>query len=155
MVSFYLWINAALYAIFSVMCFARVEAASGALGYVTLNAAGHSEYSVVYGGLQLGLAGFLPTQPTLKTTQPEQLYAGHGYLRADCYFSLDDRPLLWRTSACDDWDGRTGDSACVGRCRPVVCKGTITAKRYPRVVARFSAVRETTWPSKGSARAVR
>ncbi len=58
MVSFYLWINAALYAIFSVMCFARVEATSGALGYVTLNAAGHSEYSVVYGGLQLGLAGF-------------------------------------------------------------------------------------------------
>ena len=58
MVSIYLWINAALYAIFSVMCLARVESTSGALGYVTLNSAGHSEYSVVYGALQLGLAGF-------------------------------------------------------------------------------------------------
>ena len=58
MISVYLWINAALYCLFSLMCIMRVETTANALGYVTLNAAGHSEYSVVYGGLQLGLAAF-------------------------------------------------------------------------------------------------
>ncbi len=58
MISVYLWINAALYALFSVLCFIRIDSTSQSLGYTALSPAGHSEYTVVYGGLQLGLAAF-------------------------------------------------------------------------------------------------
>jgi hypothetical protein len=71
MISIYLWINAALYLLFGVLCLARITATSNNLGYITLNAAGRSEYAVVYGGMQLGLSLFfayaaLPQNVALK-----------------------------------------------------------------------------------------
>ena len=58
MISIYLWINAALYLLFGVLCLARIQSTSTNLGYVALNPAGRSEYAVVYGELQLGLSFF-------------------------------------------------------------------------------------------------
>lgn len=52
----YLWLNAALYAVFCAWCTLRWASTSSALGYVQLNGSGRSEYLAVYGGLQLGLA---------------------------------------------------------------------------------------------------
>lgn len=52
----FLWLNAALYAVFSAWCALRWSSTSAALGYVQLNGSGRSEYMAVYGGLQLGLA---------------------------------------------------------------------------------------------------
>lgn len=54
----YLWTNAALYLLLAIYCTLRADAAARALGYSSLNASGQSEYLVIYGGLQLGLALF-------------------------------------------------------------------------------------------------
>jgi hypothetical protein len=56
MVAAYLYLNAALYLVLSLWCAVRWRATSRALGYTTLSHSGQSEYLVVYGGLQLGLA---------------------------------------------------------------------------------------------------
>ena len=54
----YLALNAALYLIFALwMTFLPTQTAA-AVGYTALNNAGRSEFLVVYGGLQLGLAAF-------------------------------------------------------------------------------------------------
>lgn len=58
MTPFYLWVNAALYAVFAAWCALKVEGTSRSLGYTSLNASGYSEYLTVYGGLQIGLAVF-------------------------------------------------------------------------------------------------
>lgn len=55
---FYLLTNAVLYAVFAIWCTLAADRTAVSLGYVTRNAAGHSEYLVIYGGLQLGLAAF-------------------------------------------------------------------------------------------------
>ena len=52
----YLWLNAALYAIFAVLCSARATVTARSLGYGSLTASGMSEYLTIYGGLQVGLA---------------------------------------------------------------------------------------------------
>lgn len=54
----YLWINAALYLILAIYCSLRLEGSARALGYSALSSSGHSEYLVIYGGLQVGLAVF-------------------------------------------------------------------------------------------------
>lgn len=54
----YLWLNAVLYLLFALWCTLRKEQTSLASGYLSLNNSGWSEYWVVYGGLQLGMAGF-------------------------------------------------------------------------------------------------
>ena len=56
MTAAYLYLNALLYAVFGIWCTARPEQTARSLGYATLDRAGQSEYLVVYGGLQLGLA---------------------------------------------------------------------------------------------------
>lgn len=56
MVAFYLRASAVLYAGFAAWCTLAPERTSRAAGYVALDAAGRSEYVVVYGGLQIGLA---------------------------------------------------------------------------------------------------
>jgi hypothetical protein len=56
MTAAYLWLNALLYAVFAAWCTIRPAATARSLGYAALDRAGHSEYLVVYGGLQLGLA---------------------------------------------------------------------------------------------------
>lgn len=54
--SVYLWLNGALYLLFAIWCTASPWRTSANLGYLTLNASGRSEYLVIYGGLQIGLA---------------------------------------------------------------------------------------------------
>lgn len=52
----YLWFNVVLYAVFSAWCTLRPAETARAIGYAALEGGGRSEYLVVYGGLQLGLA---------------------------------------------------------------------------------------------------
>ena len=52
----YLFINAALYLLLAVWCTVKHRTTSAGSGYTALNTSGHSEYLVIYGGLQLGLA---------------------------------------------------------------------------------------------------
>lgn len=54
----YLWLNALIYLVFALWCTLSKEQTSLASGYLSLNNSGWSEYWVVYGGLQLGMAGF-------------------------------------------------------------------------------------------------
>ena len=54
----YLWINAALYLLLAIYCSLKPDVSAHALGYSALSPSGHSEYLVIYGGLQLGLALF-------------------------------------------------------------------------------------------------
>ena len=56
MQAIYLYINAALYLLFAVWCTVASDSTSTNLGYRVLSAGGRSEYLVIYGGLQLGLA---------------------------------------------------------------------------------------------------
>jgi len=58
MVAAYLWLNALVYAAFSLWCTVRPAQTAAASGYLTLDASGRSEYLVVYGGLQVGIAAF-------------------------------------------------------------------------------------------------
>lgn len=58
MLDAYLWLNAALYLVFGLWCALGWRRTSAAMGYVQLDASGRSEFLTVYGGLQLGLAGF-------------------------------------------------------------------------------------------------
>ena len=56
MTATYLYLNAGLYLVLALWCSLRWRATSRALGYTSLSRSGQSEYLVVYGGLQLGLA---------------------------------------------------------------------------------------------------
>lgn len=58
MAAVYLYFNAALYAVFAAWCTLAPHRTAAALGLATATAGGRSEYLVVYGGLQLGLALF-------------------------------------------------------------------------------------------------
>ncbi len=66
--SIYLYLNAVLYALFAVLCTVNARGTSASLGYLTLSSGGRSEYLVIYGGLQFGLAIFfalLASRPTM------------------------------------------------------------------------------------------
>lgn len=52
----YLYANAALYLVFALWCTVAASTTAPNLGYIGLSNGGRSEYLVVYGGLQLGLA---------------------------------------------------------------------------------------------------
>lgn len=56
MIVFYLWFNAAMYAVFALWCALRLDSTAQNLGYTALSNSGRSEYFTVYGGLQWGLA---------------------------------------------------------------------------------------------------
>ncbi len=56
MIPAYLYLNAALYALFALWCTVSAAATARAIGYLQFNSGGESEYRVIYGGLQLGLA---------------------------------------------------------------------------------------------------
>jgi hypothetical protein len=58
MAAAYLWINAALYLIFEIWQTLLPTRTAAAIGYATLDSSGRSEYLVIYGGLQVGLAAF-------------------------------------------------------------------------------------------------
>jgi hypothetical protein len=53
--SVYLYINAALYAVFAVWCTLKPVNTAMSIGYASLTNGGRSEYLVIYGGLQAGL----------------------------------------------------------------------------------------------------
>jgi len=52
----YLWLNAVAYLFLAIYCTVRADASARGLGYTSLNSSGQSEYLVIYGGLQFGLA---------------------------------------------------------------------------------------------------
>lgn len=54
----YLYLNAFIYAIFALWCTYAPTDTAAAVGYTTLSRSGLSEYMVVYGGLEFGLALF-------------------------------------------------------------------------------------------------
>jgi hypothetical protein len=54
--SIYLWLNAALYLGFAAWCTFSPWRTAGNIGYTMMSSGGRSEYLVIYGGLQLGLA---------------------------------------------------------------------------------------------------
>lgn len=55
MTAIYLWVNAAMYAVFALWCAVSLDKTSANLGYTALSNSGRSEYFTVYGGLQWGL----------------------------------------------------------------------------------------------------
>lgn len=56
MVNAYLYLNAALYALLALWCTLFPQTTASAVGYQVLSKSGQSEYLVIYGGLQLGMA---------------------------------------------------------------------------------------------------
>lgn len=56
MVAGFLYLNAVLYAVFAAWCTFKPGSTAASMGYARLEPSGRSEYLVVYGGLQLGLA---------------------------------------------------------------------------------------------------
>lgn len=56
MATIYLYLNAVLYAVFALWCTVAADRTAHGLGYSALTQGGRSEYLVVYGGLQAGLA---------------------------------------------------------------------------------------------------
>lgn len=56
MTSIYLYLNAAIYLVFSIWCSVASSSTAHSQGFVQLTASGAAEYLTVYGGLQLGLA---------------------------------------------------------------------------------------------------
>lgn len=71
MIAAYLYLNAALYAAFALWCTLQWKSTAANLGYQSLDNSGRSEYLVVYGGLQWGLAVsffWLASEPALRVT---------------------------------------------------------------------------------------
>jgi hypothetical protein len=58
MTTIYLWLNAALYALFALWCTLSPLRTAQNIGFLELSPGGSSEYLVVYGGMELGLAFF-------------------------------------------------------------------------------------------------
>ena len=56
MLNAYLYLNAFLYAFLAIWCTVFPAETSAAVGFQTLTRSGQSEYLVIYGGLQLGMA---------------------------------------------------------------------------------------------------
>jgi hypothetical protein len=68
MIAAYLYLNSVLYALFALWCTLQWKGTAANLGYLSLDNSGRSEYLVIYGGLQWGLAGcflFFATDPQL------------------------------------------------------------------------------------------
>lgn len=55
MTTIYLYLNAAIYVLFSIWCTLAASSTAQAMGFIGLSRAGAAEYLTVYGGLQLGL----------------------------------------------------------------------------------------------------
>lgn len=72
MIKAYLFLNAALYAIFVVWCTVMPTATAKALGLSFNSGSGKSEYITVYGGLEFGVAVFF----LLAAIKPELRSAG-------------------------------------------------------------------------------
>jgi hypothetical protein len=69
MIAAYLYLNAALYLIFAVWQTLSPWKTATALGFESLANSGRSEFLVIYGGLQLGLAAFFAWTAMSESTQ--------------------------------------------------------------------------------------
>jgi len=58
MIRIYFWVNAAIYALIGLACMLNPERLARVVGYYTMDNSGSSDFLVVYGGLELGLALF-------------------------------------------------------------------------------------------------
>ncbi len=70
MIAAYLYLNAVLYAGFAAWCTISPGSTARSIGYLQLNAGGESEYRVIYGGLQVGLAmvfAYLAWRPEIRS----------------------------------------------------------------------------------------
>lgn len=56
MASIYLYLNAAIYLLFSIWCTFAASSTAHSLGFIGMTNSGRAEYLTVYGGLQFGLA---------------------------------------------------------------------------------------------------
>lgn len=56
MAAIYLWINAVLYGLLALWCTLLPARTSSAVGFIELSNSGHSEFAVIYGGMQFGFA---------------------------------------------------------------------------------------------------
>ncbi|MEP7312842.1 MAG: DUF4345 domain-containing protein [Pseudomonadota bacterium] len=90
----YVLANAVLYFLFAVWCTIRPDATATSLGFISRNAGGYSEYLVIYGGLQLGLAGFF-----LWTSRSEHLLPAGLMLALAMYVPI----VIFRTVTVIRW----------------------------------------------------
>jgi len=86
----YLWFNAALYFAFGVLCTLKVDKASTAQGFLSLDSNGRCEYLAVYGGMEIGFAAFY----AICALKPE--YRSAGVLFSLCLYA---GIVAWRLSA--------------------------------------------------------
>lgn len=56
MATLYLYLNAAIYVVFSLWCSFAATGTARSLGFTAMTRSGEAEYLTVYGGLQMGLA---------------------------------------------------------------------------------------------------
>jgi hypothetical protein len=102
----YFYLNACLYLAFAVWCTAAPFATSSGLGYLRLSSGGRSEYLVIYGGLQLGVAAIYyllaraPTAAQLGVMMSIALYAPIVVFRAVTVYSEWPVPTLTVATGC-------------------------------------------------------
>ncbi len=78
--------NAALYLLFALWCTLSLSKTAATIGYEVLSASGRSEFLVVYGGLQLGLAAlFAYTAANPQLQRPGVLIALFFYVPIVAY----------------------------------------------------------------------
>ena len=88
MIASYLYVNALLYAVFGIWCTVSATSTSQNLGYLQLSNSGNSEYLVVYGGLQLGLALFFGYVARYGDVRTGLIFALALYVPIVCYRGL-------------------------------------------------------------------
>jgi len=106
MIAAYLWLNALLFLGFAGWCTLKPNETAKALGYEALSRGGQSEYLVIYGGLQLGLAAafalfaWQQTQRTTGLAFALCLYGGIVLYRAVTLWTYGPVPALtWAVAA--------------------------------------------------------
>ena len=90
MTALYLWFNAAIYLAFGLLCTFKLDKASAAQGFLTLDSNGRCEYLAVYGGMEIGFAIFY----ALCALKPD--YRATGVLFSLCLYG---GIVVWRLSS--------------------------------------------------------
>lgn len=112
----YLYINAALYVTFAIWMTLSPWKTASAVGYQSLNASGRSEYLVIYGGLQLGLAIFF----ALAAATPN--YHRLGILFSVCLYA----PIvIYRIVTVIKFDGVGANTVAIGALEVVLLIGAV------------------------------
>lgn len=98
MTTAFLWLNAAMYAVFAVWCTVAPGKTSEAIGFAFTKGGARSEYLVVYGGMELGFAVFF----ALCALRPA--WATGGLVFATCLYAA---LALYRVASLFIYDGLT------------------------------------------------